>query len=256
MKKIILRFVALGCACVLAGLLYTQFKPYSFSYTLESEHFSFYYTKADKSSIDQIRDRLEENYGRIVQDLAPPSMPKVKVRIYPNLADFHKEIDRKDAGNWLVGIAESNDEMRMVSPNDPESGQSFESILKVAVHEFTHVVTFNLTAYPSPSVNWLYESIACYEAGQFTDPKDVVHLSGGRYPTLAQLNSGSGNLNIYSVGYVMIEYIRDTWGMSAVRELITSSGNLPAVLGKTAEEFEKGWQDYVQAKYLNPKKQS
>lgn len=255
MRKRIFSLVALGCACVLAGLLYTQFKPYSFSYTLESEHFSFYYTKADKSSIDQIRDRLEENYDKIVQDLAPPSMPKVKVKIYPDMATFHKELKREVA-DWVVGVAESNDEMRMVSPNDPGSGQSFEGILKVAVHEFTHVVTFNLTAYPSPSVNWLYESIACYEAGQFTDPKDVTYLSGGRYPTLAQLNSGSGSSNIYSVGYVMIEYIRDTWGMTAVRELITSSGNLTAVLGKTAEEFEKGWQDYVQAKYLSPKKQS
>lgn len=260
MNKKLQKVVLLGAACLIAVLLvllYVQFKPNSFPYTLESEHFTFYYTETDKDSIHQIRDKLEENYDRIVQDLAPPEMPRVKVRMYQDLSAFHKAIDREGAGDWVVGNVTEKDEMKMVSPSNPGSGQSLEYMLKVAVHEFTHVVTFNMTDYPtSYSMGWLYESLACYEAEQFTDPKDVVFIKGGRLPTFAQLTKTNGEPAIYGVGFTIIEYIRDTWGMKAVRELVASYGNIPGTLGKTAEEFEKGWQAYVQEKYLNPKKQS
>jgi membrane peptidoglycan carboxypeptidase len=73
-------------------------------------------------------------------------------------------------------------------------------------------------------------------------------LLSGKYPTLAQLNKDTQLT--YHLGYTIIEYIRDTWGMTAVRDLITSSGNLPAVLGKNESEFEKGWYEYVKGKYL------
>lgn len=240
----------LGAACVIAVLVYVQFKPNSFPYTLESEHFTFYYTKADKDSIHQLRDKLEENYDRIVEDLKPISMPKVKVKIYQNLAAFHKAIDRENAGEWLVGIVMEKDTMRMVSPIHLGTVQSFEDMLKVAVHEFTHVVAYNMTEYPAGnSMSWLMESLACYEAGQFEDPKEMTFMQEGHFPTFAQL-TGGGESFIYAVGFTIIEYIRDTWGMEKVRELITNYGNIPGTMGKTAEELEKGWYDYVKGKYL------
>ncbi len=254
MNKNLQKAVLLGAACVIAVLLYLQFKPNPFPYTLESEHFTFYYTEIDKSSITQVRDKLEENYSRIVEDLKPISMTKVKVKIYQNLAAFHKAIDREDAGDWLVGIVMEKDEMKMVSPGNAGSDQSFEDMLNVAVHEFTHVVAYNMTEYPAGnSMNWLMESLACYEAGQFNDPKEMTFMQEGRYPTFAQL-TGGGEPSIYALGYTIIEYIKDTWGMEKVRELVTNYGNIPGALGKTTEEFEKGWQTYLQEKYLNSNK--
>ncbi len=249
MNKKLQKVLLLGAACLIAVLLYVQFKPNSFPYTLESEHFTFYYTKTDQDSIHQLRDKLEENYDRIVEDLKPAEMPRVQMNIYPNLAEFHEGINRKEAGNYLAGIALGPDKMSIVSPNFPGPEHSYDSIMQVAVHEFTHVVTNNLTAYLAfPSMSWLYESIACYEADQFQDPKRMGSLLSGKYPTLAQLNKDTQLT--YRLGYTIIEYIRDTWGMSAVRDLITSSGNLPAVLGKNEAEFEKGWYEYVKGKYL------
>lgn len=238
----------LVAASVIAVLLYVQFKPNSFPYTLESEHFTLYYTKADQNSVHKIRDKLEENYDRIVEDLKPPELPRVQMNIYPNLEEFHKGINRKEAGNYLAGVALGPDKMSMVSPNFPGPEHSYDSIMQVAVHEFTHVVTNNLTAYPAPSMSWMYESIACYEADQFQDPKRIGSLLSGKYPTLAQLNKDTQLT--YHLGYTIIEYIRNTWGMNAVRDLITSSGNLPAVLGINEAEFEKDWYEYVRGKYL------
>lgn len=250
MDKKLQKAALLGAACVIAVLLYVQFKPNSFPYTLESEHFAFYYTETDKSSITQVRDKLEENYDRVVEELKPLEMRNIKVKIYPDQAAYRKGVDRPDSPDWVVGTA-GKDELHMVSPNHPGPGKTYDTMLGVAVHEFVHCVTFNLTSYTSTgSLSWLYESIAVYEAGQFQNPQELQSLVKGKYPTLKQLNQSTEEPNVYDVGYTIIEYIRDTWGMNAVRDLITSSGNLPAVLGKNEAEFEKGWYEYVKGKYL------
>lgn len=253
MKRKALLYSLLASGCVLVLILYVQFRPNSFPYTLETEHFTFYYTDSDKGSIPQIRKQLEDNYARIVEELAPSAMPKIRVQIYPDLASFHKGIDRPESPDTVVGNA-WKDEMNIVSPNNPGPVHSHDSIMKVVVHEFTHCVTLNLTEYPSfPSMNWLYESIAVYEADQFRNPQELPGIVRGHYPTLKELNDTYASPNVYDVGYTIIEYIRDTWGMGAVRDLVTSSGNLPAVLKKNAEEFEEDWYAYVQEKYLKTK---
>lgn len=239
--------------CLLGGFFYIQFKQFSFPYTSVTEHFTIYYTGSDKSSIARIEEQLEENYERIVEELAPQSMPKLIIRIYPDLDSFHKRIDRPEAPDWLVGVAWKKDEIRMVTPNNPGPSHTYDSIMKVIVHEFAHCVTLNITNYPTQSMSWLYESIALYEAGQFYNPKDYAYMRNGNYPTLAELNHNNTDPKVYDIGYTIIEYIRDTWGMGSVRELVASSGNLPAVLGKGTEEFEKGWYGYVQQKYLDQK---
>jgi len=61
----------------------------------------------------------------------------------------------------------------------------------------------------------------------------------------------SSNHSIYSVGYVLLEYIVLTWGMDAVIDLIKNNGNLSNSLGLTTREFELGWYHFIEEKYLN-----
>ena len=78
-------------------------------------------------------------------------------------------------------------------------------------------------------------------------------MVSGNYPTLEVLNTdyNSGNRSIYSVGYILLEYIIETWGMDQVINLIQTNGNIPLSLGITAEEFESGWYQFIETKYLN-----
>ena len=78
-------------------------------------------------------------------------------------------------------------------------------------------------------------------------------MVSGDYPTLSELNTdyNSSNHYIYSVGYVVLEYIIDTWGMDTVIALINNNGNVSVSLGLTTQEFESGWYQFVEEKYLN-----
>jgi hypothetical protein len=53
------------------------------------------------------------------------------------------------------------------------------------------------------------------------------------------------------VGYVLAEYIIEGWGMDALRELITTNGDVSAVLGMSVDELQQGWHRWIEARYLS-----
>lgn len=122
-----------------------------------------------------------------------------------------------------------------------------------AVHEFVHVVTLNVNGNFSNNPRWLWEAVALYEAGQFVDPKRLSYMTQGDYPTISELNSdfGTGGDRVYAVGYVLAEYIVEHWGLEALRELIKASGDLNSVPSLTEKEFEDGWHEWLERKYLS-----
>lgn len=214
----------------------------------ETEHFCIYYNDKDQPCIDDVAKQLEGNYDKIVEDLKPGKLPKIKVKIYPSVEEFHKAIKMFNAPEWAVGAVWGYDEIGFVSPLNPGHHHGYDSILKTAVHEFTHCVVNNIM--PGQYLpRWLWEGIALYEAGQFSHPKGFKPFRPGNYPTLSRLNDRSSPL-IYQVGYTIIEYIVEVWDMKAVRELIATCGNIKQVLGISEEQFEEGWFLYVKTKYL------
>ena len=122
-----------------------------------------------------------------------------------------------------------------------------------AVHEFAHLVTMQVNSTISNNPRWLWEAVALYENNEFVDPKLLSYMVSGNYPTLAELNTdyNVSNHSIYDVGYVLLEYVVLTWGMNTVIELIKNNGNLSNSLGMTTQEFESGWYQFVEEKYLN-----
>jgi hypothetical protein len=125
---------------------------------------------------------------------------------------------------------------------------------RAAVPEFAHAVSLRVNPRIGNNPRWLWEAVALYEAGDFVDPGTVPSLAAGDFPTLAELNAGfdSGNPLLYRVGYTLAEFVVRDWGRHALVRLIQTNGNLPAVLGMSADRFEEGWRRFVAAKYLEP----
>jgi hypothetical protein len=102
-----------------------------------------------------------------------------------------------------------------------------------------------------PIPRWLYEGIALYESAMFVDPGNLPYILSGDFPTLAELNSNwQTNTRIYDVGYVLIEFIVESWGMETVRYLILNGGNIPSTLGISVDSFEQQWFNFIQNNYL------
>ncbi|WP_432666578.1 hypothetical protein R9X47_09555 [Wukongibacter baidiensis] len=215
----------------------------------EKEHFIYYFTLQDKDSITEIDKTLENNYKKVVNDLKPDNLPKIKIRIYPGLKTFHKGMGWSNYPDWAVGTAYGVDEVRIVSPNNPGPAHSYDAILQVAVHEFTHVVTNNISSFAYKNT-WLWESIALYEANQFKNPKEIKDLKTDKYQKFTEIRDSIQRPEIYEIGYTIIEYIKYEWNMETVRNLIKNNGNVEKVVGITPNELEKGWYEYISKKYL------
>jgi hypothetical protein len=122
---------------------------------------------------------------------------------------------------------------------------------QTAVHEFAHVVTLNINEEFANNLRWLWEAVAIYEAEEFYPPSTLAFMGPGNFPTLEQLNAEYNQGGwIYQVGYVLTEYIVETWGMDAVISLIESNGDLEGDLGITATELERGWHAWLTEQYF------
>ena len=119
-----------------------------------------------------------------------------------------------------------------------------------AEHEFAHVVTLNINHNISNNPRWLWEAVAVYEAKEFFEPASLSYMSPG-IPTLDQLDVAyDQGFWVYQVGYVLIEYVVETWGMDTVIALIRAHGDVAGVLGITVAEFEGGWHAWLEREYF------
>jgi len=91
---------------------------------------------------------------------------------------------------------------------------------------------------------WFWEAISDYEAGIVN--KISVKYGMRKNLTLKYLSNSN---QIYNVGYTIIEYIVEKWGMEKLPGLITSYVDIKNVLNVSESDFEKGWVDFVNEKY-------
>ncbi len=193
----------------------------------ESEHFKIYYNLSDEKAIPDIKNRLEENYERITTDLKQKLNESVEVRIYPNLESFHRAAKVHSGGlfwwtatvsDWVVGTANGRI-IRMVSPINPgNSGHTYDGIVQVAVHEFTHVVSSKINT-SGRSIPVLSEGIATFESGQVSLLSVNSDLLPDSLEEMFSWNSSNNYSKMYSCGGSFVAFIVENYGYDKFIEL-------------------------------------
>ena len=216
-------------------------------YNLNDDQFDFIlYDGLTTSQVINVKNALENNYIRITRDLKVKNMPKVTVKIWSDYNNFMKAMEDDIGIRYLgaTGYVYGMHELRIFY-----NGQ----VAVAAVHEFAHLVSIRVNSSIANNPRWLWEAVALYENNEFFDPRTLSYMVNGDYPTLEELNVdyNSGNNYIYSVGYLLIEYVANTWGMDNVIGLIENNGNIPGLLGITIQEFEYGWYEFVKQRYIH-----
>ena len=212
-----------------------------------SEYFEYVlYDGLQHSDITQVSMALAENRQRIVGDLQVSQMPQVTVKIWSDYNHFLDDMEND------IGIRYAGATGYIYGPTESRLYYN-KQVAVAAVHEFAHLVSMQVNPTIPNNPRWLWEAVALYENSEFIHPNNLPYMVSGDYPTLAELNTdyNSSNHNIYQVGYVLLEYIVASWGMDTVIELIQNNGNLSESLGMTNTEFESGWYQFVESKYLN-----
>jgi len=220
----------------------------------ETEHFAFYSTNGDNKVLDSLAITLEKNYSRITNHLGVQIAKKIKVKVFPDIQAFHAAINLPDAPDWFVGGTMSTEEIVMVSPLHPGSVHTYESIMQVIVHEFTHIAIYyargnkSVTGLP----RWLSEGLAQYEAGQVNARirKNVeLSVTAATPPTWIQLDTVSdmefGNMNGYGLSVTIVEFLIDTYGIDKLVLLIKEPENFETIYGLSESTLEKHWIQYL-----------
>lgn len=214
---------------------------------IESEHFSFVlYDGLSASTSTPILEKLNTNYDRILNDLSVPSIPKVKIEIWSDETHFQNDMKRDIGTNYWgsTGYIYNKTTLRILKRGD--------NLPQTALHEFAHIVSLQVNSSFGNNPRWFWEAVATYESGEFVHPRDIPYLAAGNFPTLEELNTdfNSGNQKIYSVGYLLSEYIIEAWGKESYVRMIKFNANLGPVLNVTTLQFETGWKGFVTKKYL------
>lgn len=208
-----------------------------------TDHFLFLYAARDAATIDSLAMDMERNYKRILQDLQVNNIPKVSVRVYPDLESFHKGINFPNAPDQVLATAFGKDDVRMVSPHN--AGPERWMLEYAAPHEFTHVVHLNISYAPN-NPRWLWEGVAQYEAKWFFDPAELDFIQKKEFPALADLGNGME----YMLGFAVIEAIKEIWGFETVIRLIKANGDVQTTLGMSQEVFDAKIFHHIHQKYV------
>jgi hypothetical protein len=225
-----------------------------------TRHFLIHYLAADSAYAQEILPVLEDNYNRVLRDFHMKLISELThIELYPDVEHYHFAIGNPDLPQSEVGMATDDNIVKMVSPRNPGTYHTRESLLKVAVHEFAHCVHYRfldlLSEQDQRKISqgkeafWLFEAIAIFEAGQFYDPAKFEYLRNGSYPSLATLNDVEGG-KIYDVGFVLIDFMQRTWGQEKVWHLLRVNGDIENTFAITEDEFQRMFYAYVETTYL------
>lgn len=222
---------------------------------LTTEYFNFYCNDGDKRCLNDLANNLNDNYKRITNDLHATIPGRVNIYMYPDLITFHKEINQPNAPNWVVGTACQNNSIKMVSPLNSGGTHSYNEMVQVIVHEFTHIVISSINSNVNVIPIWLNEGTAEFEAKQMTEgyKKTLKNkLLQNYYPTLSDLEKDTytfGNDGGYQYSYTIVDYIVKNYGYDKLRDLIKSPFDFLGVLGISEGEFQKSWTNYLIQNY-------
>jgi hypothetical protein len=185
------------------------------------------------------------------------------VEIYPNVSHYHFAIGKPNAPDSDAGMAVDMNLFKMVSPGNPGTYHTRESLLKAAVHEFAHCVHYHFieglsveeraTIASQEEAPWLFEAMASFAGGQFYDPARFEYILK-EPPTIQDLNKVEENGKIYDLGFVIIEFIKHKWGQEGLIALLRKNGNVHEALNISELEFETELYRYVISRYFSAQK--
>jgi len=237
-------------ACIIVSILLIQFVPMISLRTISMrnmviDNFSFYYEKSDDKTVDAVLKVLNENSSRVKTSLKIKENALINVYIYSSVYSLHLHRFGFFIGiflpDWYVGD-NTNQSVLIVSPNNPGSAHSYESIMGACVHEYVHVLTDRI----NPNTEkWIKEGIAVYLAGQKPERSSIRRASIA-FSDFSNINGLKfGKIGGYPLSYILIEFIEKKYGFDKILELINSNNDYAKTFGKGKREIYDEWMDYL-----------
>lgn len=219
----------------------------------ETEHFKFYCESDDLSVIDDVVQKLEDNYERVTSDLQINPSKKFDIVFFPSQDWFLKAVNVPDDN--VMGLWR-NEVVYLQSPAILTADS--HQIPNTALHEFIHALTYELNPDSDKVIintklpAYLVEGIAVYETGgqaySFMEANEAIRKN--TFPTFDELEKMNSVLNpeLYAWGSLFFEYVNNQYGKEKMAEILKTT-DIEAVLGKSKDKIRTEWIEYLKKAY-------
>jgi len=219
-----------------------------------TQQFTIYYSEADKTSINEVAEILNNNYSAITKKFDQELKGKLNVEIHSEHCQLLNALGFPDGPKWIRGGMNSN-KILIASPLNPPYGSDFDGVVKTAVHEFIHIILGQIN-HDIP--RWLDEGIASYEAKDNNADWIKRTVSSGIQnnviPTFEELNTGKDfetffNRDGYQYSYTIVESIVYKFGYDKLNEFIKRPDKCYEIFKCTLIELQNKWFDFIKDHY-------
>lgn len=244
---------------VLSSNLLTVFDTLEEYATLESEHFLVHMSPRDARILwPYMEAMLEEAWDKLVAKWDYEPEYPVLIEVFENTQDFAvRSVGLPDIGP-LVGICFGK-VITLISPDTLSANWQ-----EIAWHEFSHVITLQMTGNRIP--RWLSEGISVWEEREGRPywgrrhGLDLVRAAqDNRYLPVAELNGAftgaRSNADLgfaYFQSYLVVDYIEQTYGFDKLRELVMQyalikedSERFREVFDVSLNQFDAGFRNWI-----------
>jgi hypothetical protein len=254
-KTMLKRIIKIGIMffCLFFICSCTNSREDKFNIQQETEHFKFYCSDDNISDIDGLSEELENQYQVISSHLQTKISKKVEVIIYPNIDSLYnivakkEKISKNEIPDWVAAISYQNN-INMISPSNTEYTRNSQNIHLQAEISLAEIIIKNIN---KNTPYYLMDSVPRYETNLYNGVKEdvVSDFANNTVPTLQQVMDTDEDDDISSLSYfTFAEYIIDEYGYEKIIDLINNK-NIEQCLGKSKEEIENDWINYVKLTY-------
>lgn len=220
---------------------------------LETDDFEIWYSLIDSVEARGIFNSFKENYDSLSDKFKLADLEKLKVKIYPNKLHYAIGINLPDRMSSILTATEYGPNMIMMgSPRILINTPYYEmTISKGVLHEFVHVLHRN---YSNNAFNtgWLYEGVAIYatKCCHNYEPHEIRYFKKKKRLSFNKINSDMMMKKKYQAGPFIVEFIDNVYGWDTIISLMKEDADFQKVLGKSQDEIEKEFYDYLERKYF------
>lgn len=208
----------------------------------------FYPHDVPIQAIQDVQMALKGDHDRILQALGVPALRPIQIHIWSTSTLFLNQpgSDNIEVVEGAAGFTFDNHSH--ISMHLLYDGNHLGAR---ALHEFAHIAGTAFKADFRNNPRWLWEAVALYQAGQFRPPGQLSCITLSSTPELSELNRpGSESTVIYSIGFLLAEFLVDEFGAEGLLALINENGDTQAVLGLSGMDFMRRWHHWLSLRYL------
>ncbi|MCX5785150.1 MAG: peptidase MA family metallohydrolase [Elusimicrobia bacterium] len=223
--------------------------------TYTTEHFNFYFAE-DKAALQDMFAALENNYARVTKSFKIHPANRLKVEIYPDIRSYHRRTFGENSQDWMVGNFDPDERvLRIASPNHPGSYHKYKDVVRAAVHEFVHSVTFEYRNWSRDGLPaWLDEGLAVYYEGPLgkNDKKRIKEaVAANKVPTISNMHENFLKYGGYTFSCTVVDFILKKYGSGKLLEFIKDPAAYERIFAMPENEFSDAWHKYLKEKYGN-----